>query len=335
MMNRNMISLLILILFSGSLMAQAPAGYYDGTEGLSGEELKAKLHDIIDNHQEYSYNDLRDFILRDTDEDPNNSNNVILLYTGRSQAKSTFGGGANDWNREHVWAKSHGDFGNTPPEGTDAHHIRPTDASVNSSRGNLDFDNGGSQHSEATGCYYDNNSWEPRDEVKGDVARMIFYMAVRYEGGSGEEDLELADNTNSSPSGQPYHGKMSTLLQWNMEDPVDDFEMTRNNKIYSYQQNRNPFIDNPDWAEMIWGPNASASEELQSKVKLNKVGNTYQVTVDGINETVLVSVYGLDGKQINSFESDSKQFEVALNKQGVFLVQFTYKGVSFTEKLIF
>ena len=179
------LSFSLFFLFTTSLFAQIPDGYYDGTDDLEGEALVDALHDIIDNHDEYSYDDLRDFLLRETDEDPDNPNNVILLYTGRSQPKSTFGGGADDWNREHVWAKSHGDFGNTPPAGTDAHHIRPTDASVNSSRGNLDFDNGGSQHSEATGCYFDNNSWEPRDEVKGDVARMIFYMEVRYDGSDG------------------------------------------------------------------------------------------------------------------------------------------------------
>jgi len=165
--------------------AQIPPGYYDAANGLTGDALKISLHNIIDDHTEYSYDDLRDFILMETDEDPNNPSNIILLYTGRSQDKNTFGGGANDWNREHVWAKSHGDFGNNPPCGTDAHHIRPTDASVNSARGNKDFDNGGIQHPEATGCYYTEFTWEPRDEVKGDVARMIFYMDVRYEGGSG------------------------------------------------------------------------------------------------------------------------------------------------------
>ena len=134
--------LLILALFS-ALFADIPTGYYDGTEGLSGESLKFVLNNIIDNHDELSYDDLRDFVLENTDEDPNNSNNLILFYTGRSQNKSTFGGGADQWNREHVWAKSHGDFGNNPPCGTDAHHIRPTDASINSTRGNKDFDDGG------------------------------------------------------------------------------------------------------------------------------------------------------------------------------------------------
>jgi len=247
-----------LIFFLPSGFSQIPPGYYEDAAGLKGEALKTALHNIINNHTEYSYNDLRDFILRETDEDPDNSNNVILLYTGRSQDKDTFGGGADDWNREHVWAKSHGDFGNTPPCGTDAHHIRPTDASVNSSRGNKDFDNGGTQHLEATGCYYTEYTWEPRDEVKGDVARMIFYMEVRYEGGSGEPDLEVVDFLNTSPD--PEHGKFSTLYEWHQQDPPDAFEINRNEVIYSYQDNRNPFIDHPEFLINIYEPTIGTQE---------------------------------------------------------------------------
>ncbi|WP_264737977.1 endonuclease [Cytobacillus firmus] len=227
-----------------------PGGYYDAANGKTGEALKTALHTIIDDHTEISYSNVWE-ALRETDEDPANPNNVILLYTGRSQGKFTNGSGVNDWNREHVWAKSHGDFGTAMGAGTDLHHLRPTDASVNSSRGNLDFDDGGTQHSEAIGNYYDSDSWEPRDAVKGDVARMLFYMAVRYEGDSGEVDLELNNQVNNGSA--PYHGKMSVLLEWHKEDPVDDNERRRNEIIYSdYQHNRNPFIDHPEWASAIW-----------------------------------------------------------------------------------
>ena len=237
--------LFVFFLFAQIVSGQIPDGYYDGTEGLTGDELKAALHDIIKDHVEFRYDDLRDFLLRETDEDPNNSNNVILFYTGRSQDKNTFGGNPNDWNREHVWAKSHGDFGTTPPAGTDCHHMKPTDVSVNSTRGNLDFDMGGSPVAEAPGCFKDSDSFEPRDAVKGDVARIIFYMAVRYEGENGEPDLEVVDEVNTSPA--PKHGKLSALLLWNEQDPPDDFEMHRNEVIYSYQENRNPFIDHPEF----------------------------------------------------------------------------------------
>ncbi|MEY9869749.1 endonuclease I [Peribacillus sp. B2I2] len=224
--------------------------YYESASGKSGASLKSSLHEIIDDHTEISYTNVWD-ALRKTDEDPNNANNVILLYTGRSQGKTINGSGVNDWNREHVWAKSHGDFGTTLGPGTDLHHLRPTDASVNSTRNNLDFDNGGSEHTEAKGNYYDSDSWEPRDSVKGDVARMLFYMAVRYEGDSGEVNLELNNQVNNGTA--PYHGKLAVLLEWNEQDPVDAFERNRNEVIYNeYQHNRNPFIDHPEWASAIW-----------------------------------------------------------------------------------
>ncbi|MEI2391429.1 endonuclease [Priestia megaterium] len=225
--------------------------YYRTAAGKTGNTLKTELHNIIDHHTELSYSAVWE-ALKKTDEDPANVNNVILLYTGRSQAKSTNGGGVDDWNREHVWAKSHGDFGTAMGPGTDLHHLRPTDVSVNSTRGNLDFDNGGTEHSEALGNYFDSDSWEPRDEVKGDVARMLFYMAVRYEGDvSDEPDLELNNTVNNGAA--PYHGKLSVLLQWNAQDPVDDRERRRNDIIYSdYQHNRNPFIDHPEWVNEIW-----------------------------------------------------------------------------------
>jgi endonuclease I len=230
--------------------SESTGTYYDSAIGKTGESLKAALHTIIDDHTELSYANVWT-ALRKTEEDPTNSNNVILLYTGRSQSKYTNGSGVNDWNREHVWAKSHGDFGTSMGPGTDLHHLRPTDVSVNSSRGNKDFDNGGTLNREAPDTYSDSDSFEPRDEVKGDVARMIFYMDVRYEGDSGELDLEVNNIVNNGSA--PYHGKLSTLLQWHKQDPVDEFERHRNEMIYrDYQHNRNPFIDHPEWVEAIW-----------------------------------------------------------------------------------
>jgi len=219
------------------------------TYGKTGADLKSALNNIIKVQEKLTYDQVWE-ALKETDEDLNNKDNVILLYTGRSQEKSTNGGNADDWNREHVWAKSHGDFGTSIGPGTDIHHLRPTDASVNSSRGNIDFDNGGSLHNECTECRYDGDSWEPPSRVKGDIARMLFYMAVRYEG-NGELDLELSDTVNTSPA--PLHGKLTTLLEWHKQDPVDEFEKRRNETIYqNWQKNRNPFIDHPEWAELIW-----------------------------------------------------------------------------------
>lgn len=228
-----------------------PNTYYAASFNKWGADLKLALHNIIKGHTTYSYSKLWD-ILSDTDEDPANPNNVILLYTGWSESKSNHGGGVSNWNREHVWAKSHGDFGTSAPAGTDVHHIRPADVSVNSTRGNLDFDNGGSLYTDGDGpteCRYDNDSWEPRDAVKGDVARMMYYMAVRYEADQTSYDLELVENIPSTGS---TFGKESTLYAWQQADPVDDWERRRNDRIYNnWQHNRNPFIDYPQFIERL------------------------------------------------------------------------------------
>jgi endonuclease I len=227
-----------------------PGDYYAGTQGLTGPQLKTKLNSIISKQTVLSYDQVWD-ALKKTDEDPNNSSNVILLYSGKPSPKTNNGGGADNWNREHVWAKSHGDFGTSNGPGTDVHHLRPTDVTVNSSRGNLDFDMGGSPVEEAPENNADGDSWEPRDAVKGDVARMIFYMAVRYEGTDGHPDLEVNDQVGNGSN--PYMGKLSVLKEWSKQDPPDAFEKNRNEVIFtSFQKNRNPFIDHPEWVDSIF-----------------------------------------------------------------------------------
>jgi len=233
--------------------------YYKDAIGETGTTLKQSLHNIIDNHTKLSYDAVK-YALRETDEDPDNADHLILFYTGRSQDKDSFIGSTNnqdDWNREHVWPQSLGKFGTGYGPGTDLHHLKPTDTSVNAKRGNLNFDYSGSVYNECVilVCMYDSDSWEPDDSIKGDVARMIFYMAVRYEGDDGYVNLEMNDlSTNGTQSGSvAYIGRISILLEWNILDPVDDFEMNRNNVIFEqYQFNRNPFIDHPEWADLIW-----------------------------------------------------------------------------------
>ncbi|MDW3846188.1 endonuclease [Micromonospora sp. BRA006-A] len=228
-----------------------PDAYYASAAGKTGPALRTALHSIIRVQTKLSYDQVWD-ALKDTDQDPANPANVILLYSGRSQSKTSNGGGANDWNREHVWAKSHGDFGTATGPGTDVHHLRPEDVSVNSSRGNKDFDSGGGTVAEAPGCYTDADSFEPRDAVKGDVARMILYMAIRYEGDDGWPDLEPNDSVSNGSA--PRLGRLSKLLAWNDQDPPDAFEKRRNQRIHErWQGNRNPFVDHPEWARSIWG----------------------------------------------------------------------------------
>ncbi|WNF25504.1 endonuclease [Streptomyces sp. C11-1] len=224
--------------------------YYQDALGKTGAELKTALHTIISDQTKLSYSQVWD-ALKATDEDPANPSAVVLLYTGRSRSKNDNGGNPGQWNREHVWAKSHGGFGTARGPGTDIHHLRPEDVQVNSIRGNKDFDNGGSELGSAPGNFTDGDSFEPRDAVKGDVARMILYMAVRYEGNDAFADLEPNDRVNNGST--PWVGRLSVLKRWSQEDPPDAFEKRRNDVIFErFQHNRNPFIDHPEWVGAIW-----------------------------------------------------------------------------------
>lgn len=235
-----------------TLVAQSP-GYYENLQQLTGDALEDALHELIKDHSEFSYSSAKQ-ILKDSDQDPNNTDNVILVYKENSIPKSNFASNnqSDYWNREHVWAKSHGNFTNYGDLGaySDAHNLKPCDATINSDRGYKDFDNGGTQNSEATNCYSTSTTWEPGDNVKGDVARIIFYMHTRYSG-NGEPNLNIVDFTPTFPNSQM--GKLSTLLEWNELDPVDAFERRRNDVIYGWQKNRNPFVDYPELANRIWG----------------------------------------------------------------------------------
>ena len=221
--------------------------------------FKNAVHtDIKKDHNQLTYNQVWTALI-ETDQDPANADNVILLYTGKSIPKSenasVMGNAPDSWNREHVWSKSHGFPGSSQLGYTDLHHLRPADASINSARSNYDFDNGGDPVYDGDTVTANNllagTSWEPRDEVKGDVARMMFYMAVRYEQNSDQDmpDLVLVDRVGTDGA---EFGKLCSLYEWHTNDAVDTAELARNNAIYEFQGNRNPFIDHPEWVEKLY-----------------------------------------------------------------------------------
>ena len=260
-------------------------GYYSKVNTSSPSQLRCSLHATIKGHTAYPYSGGTTntwTILEIADEDPLNSGRILDVYRNRSYAKVTDRAGStstNKYNREHTWPKSLGFSAETGNLGlpnsphTDTHMLYLSDANYNSDRGNKPYGNcsgcterptevyngaGG-----GTGVYPGNSNWfnssvfQAWGKRKGDMARAVLYMAIRYEGGThpttgqNEPDLELTDNaslivgTSSSPA---YMGLLSTLIAWHQADPPDTAERERNEVIYSFQGNRNPFIDHPEWA---------------------------------------------------------------------------------------
>ena len=244
-----LIAAVTLLSFSG--IAQ-PIGFYNGTESKTGDALKQVLHDKINNHVDFSYNQAK-YLINYSDADPDNPMNVILFYSQISRNASLYGTGAGFINREHVWAKSHGNFSGIRPMDGDALNLRPEDGLVNENRSNLDFDNvqpNGINDAIATSCWYNESAYEPGPLTKGQVARILFYMATRYEGTDGEIDLELVSKLNNYPEAK--FGNLTTLLEWNKQYPPSAMERQRNERIFRIQQNRNPFVDHPEFADYIW-----------------------------------------------------------------------------------
>ncbi len=260
-------------------------GYYARVNTSSASQLRCSLHATIKGHTAYPYSSGTTntwSILEIADEDPLNSSRVLDVYRNHSYAKITdrAGGAAGiKYNREHTWPKSLGFSSETGNLGlpnsphTDTHMLYLSDANYNSDRGNKPYTNCSGCTERATeayngagggtGVYPGNSNWfnasgfQTWGKRKGDMARAVLYMAIRYEGGTHpttgqtEPDLEMTDNaslivlTSSSPA---YMGLLSTLIGWHQADPPDAAERARNEVIYSFQGNRNPFIDHPKWA---------------------------------------------------------------------------------------
>jgi endonuclease I len=251
---RAAVILVLAILFSWSsppVGAQPPAGYYDNVNDATPASLRQSLHTIIKTGAIVrSYTDVIS-VLQDANQDPNNAQNIILIYSGLSVNKTWDSG--TTWNREHVFPQSR--FGDgVSPYFTDVHALMPTVPTINGRRGNSPFgvvpvggnpDAYGNKLGTGLGGF---TVFEPRDGAKGDIARALFYMDIRYEGTGGELNLQLID-TNP---GFGELGRLTELIQWHTNDPPDAFEIRRNNRLFAAQNNRNPFIDYPQFVDCIY-----------------------------------------------------------------------------------
>jgi endonuclease I len=261
-----------------NLVGQVPAGYYTGTTGLYGNALKSALHQVIQGHTPVAYTQLFTCFAT-TDDRPNGSvwdmysdnpggTPPYVYYFVPSDQCGNYSQEGDCFNREHSFPKSW--FGgDIMPMYSDLFHLYPTDGYVNGQRGNLPYGEtsnpdwtslNGSKRGPSSVPGYTGNVFEPIDEYKGDLARTYFYMAVRYY----SEDLSWPGSPMTNGA-QPTSWALSMLLQWHQADAVSQKEIDRNNAVYSYQGNRNPFIDTPYFAERIWVTSAGSLSGFQEE----------------------------------------------------------------------
>ena len=281
-----------------------PSGYYNGVDATNATTLRITLHNVIDDHSILPYTsgstDTWD-CLRDAQVDPSDSSRILDIYRNRSF--SIFDTG---YNREHSWPRSFGfpdDNGQNYPF-TDCHMLFLSDDGYNTARSNRPYRNCNSSCTEYTtdggtsGIFAGQSNWGTGSNAtgtwqvwegrKGDIARAMFYADLRYEGGNhgltgwSEPDLILTDIQSlisSSNTGQnedtAYMGSLTVLLQWHLDDPVDQFEMDRNDAVQFYQGNRNPFVDHPEWVACLFEDDCGGpqTEVYCSPAVTNSSGN--------------------------------------------------------------
>ena len=276
---------LIFTLAIASVWAQIPTGYYNNASGLTGEPLHQALHDIIDGHTVLSYTSLWTHY-QTTDVKPNGKvwdmysdipdGTPPYEFTFVSDQCGNYGAEGDCYNREHSWPKSW--FNDMAPMNTDIFHVVPSDGYVNGQRGNYPY----GEVSNPTwisdnGCKKGPNSYpgysgtvfEPIDAYKGDFARIYFYMSTRYLGEDGSwPGSDMANGAQLEP------WALDMMMEWHAEDPVSQKEIHRNDANYGIQNNRNPFVDHPNYVNLIWNnppeipaaPSDLAAEDITSSV---------------------------------------------------------------------
>ncbi len=333
----------------GLVSSKQPANYYDSLDGLSGTSLKQAIQDIIVNPaivRAQTYADIVD-ILKEVDQNPKNSNEVWLLYTEQGRPKLDYQTTSNNlgkWNREHVYPRSRGGFDSIDADdiadgrdvywtttadsirhgNSDAHALRAADGPENSIRNNQNY--GANEYDGPSGN---------AGSFKGDVARSIFYMVTRYNG---------IDVVNGYPSDIPdgFIGDLATLLDWHRNDPPDDYEMNRNNLVYTWQYNRNPYIDEPYLVEYLWGTHIG---ELWSQSLGVNTNNILKVEVypnpskdgfyfKGIKNETSIDLFSAEGRKIETKTLVKDSYLNYNLSSGMYLLKISSEGKSSIKKIV-
>ena len=329
----------------GLVNSTQPIGYYNSLNGLIDTGLSQALQNIIADPtvvRAQTYTDIID-ILKEADQNPANSNQVWLVYTEQGRAKLDFqttSSNIGKWNREHTFPRSIAGYNDIDADdisdgpdvywttkadslrhgNSDAHALRAADGPENSTRNNQHY-----------GQY--NGPVATLGSFKGDVARSVLYMQIRYNG---------LDVVNGFPSTLGQLGDLATLLDWHRNDPPDDFEMNRNNVIYTWQKNRNPFIDQPDLVEYIWGDNIgdswsqplSVTEFDTNIIRIYPNPTSNKLYVTGNSPEYKITLYTIQGQNIYTTQVNNQNYFQPNLSSGIYLAKIEAEGKSITKKVI-
>ena len=322
--------LIVGLLFSvANIFAQIPTGYYDGTVGLTGAALKTKLSQIITSgHQTKSYDNLYNgYPSTDSDNYYEKDGSVLDIYSENpkgtdpyvyqhgSKQCGNYKVEGDCYNREHIFPQGY--FNSASPMVSDIHHVVPTDGKVNGYRSSFPFgkvgsanfvSENGSKRGTSASPNYSGTVFEPIDEFKGDVARMILYFATRYESKlSSFKDNDILTNS-AFPGVEAW--ELAVLKEWHTNDPVSQREIDRNNAAYTYQGNRNPFIDQPEYVALIWGtttPDTEAPSTPTNLIVTGSTSSTISLSWTASTDNIMVATYDiyLDGTLKTSSATNS------------------------------
>ncbi|GGI58181.1 endonuclease [Winogradskyella haliclonae] len=337
-----------------------PSGYYSSLNGKAGQDLRDAVQAIIADPnvvRTHSYADVVD-ILKSADQNPLNSNQVWLVYTEEGRSKldvqnSSISNGK--WNREHTFPRSRGGYDDWEDfddfatginsfittnadslrhGNSDAHALRAADAGENSRRSNRHYSNN-FDSDEYNGPSNIDVTNDVGISFRGDVARGVLYLELRYNG------LQIVNGfPSSSPTGNL--GDLATLIQWHEDDIPDDYEMNRNNVVYEWQRNRNPLVDLPDLVDYIWGDkvgmvfNGALSTNNEELDRYSFYPNPTQnsLTFQGITQSTIIEVLSIEGRKIETLKPDSSNKVDFRLSSGLYLLKFTDANKTETKRLV-
>lgn len=303
---------LLLLMFTTIGFAQIPSGYYSTANG-TGYTLKTQLYNIIKDHTNNGYAGLyTTYLTSDVDNFYENDGTILDMYsenpsgtdpytytTGTTQRCGNYSVEGDCYNREHIIPQSV--FNEQSPMVADAHFITPTDGKVNGVRSNYPHGNvssatytsqNGSKLGSSAVSGYSGTVFEPINAFKGDIARMYFYFATRYENTVAGYSFAMFNGSSNQVFTTAF---LNMLLTWHAQDPVSAREIARNNAIYARQNNRNPFIDHPEYVNQIWGGTPSGDTQAPttptSLASTSKTATSISLSWNASTDNVAVTGY--------------------------------------------